>query len=67
MPTQEEMITAKIEENAAVQQARIDATQVTAEEKAARQMALRTQINAQHTATMALPVNSAKLDALRGD
>ena len=63
--TIDEIIAAQMEENAAIRQARLDATPLTPEEKAARQVLLAPQIKAQHDACLALPANAAKIQAIR--
>ncbi len=65
MPTQDEMVNTRNAEVATILQERRDATQVTAEEKTARQVSLRTQIDSQHATEMATATNVAMLAALR--
>ena len=63
--TDKETVQASIDEGKRIIKERRDAKQVTPKEKAARQSLLQPQIIAQHTAAMELPVNAAKIKAIR--
>ena len=63
--TSDEIIAVQMQENTRIRQERLEAKPLTSEEKIARQTLLMPQINAQHNACMKLPVNVAKVEAIR--
>ena len=63
--TNEQISQASIDEGKRIIQERLDAKQVTPEEKLARQTSLRTQIDAQHKTAVEAPTVAARIQKIR--